>query len=214
MAAWDTNSALASLRSSLGDGVSDKFEYKTSVFPTPDSVTTQFFVGQTRVVPDTLRIFHQGVEVSPSGTPDYATGAFLYAPGSVAPSGEVEASFYYQWFSDAELTSFINDAASIFGFETLDDGALPVRLRGAILDFAAYTAYMRKAAEYAETVEASAQGYTFNRGKAGPNWKELAAASLKAAEDKVKLFVDNPAGNALPQLRFLAYRLRVYVPPS
>src|SRR6188768_305631 len=103
MAAWDTNSAVASLRSLLGDGAADKFEFKSPAFPTADSVTTQFFVGQTRLVADTLQVYLNGVAVDPTETPDWAKGSFKYSLSGMAVSGEIEASFYYQWFTDAEL---------------------------------------------------------------------------------------------------------------
>jgi|OpeIllAssembly_1097287.scaffolds.fasta_scaffold00003_17 hypothetical protein len=210
MANWDVTSAIGSLRSLLGDGSTDKFEFKANVYPTPDTVTTRFFVGQTRLVPNSLEVFHNGAAVSPSGITDIDTakGSFTYVP---APSGEVLASFYYQWFTDAEMLEFLNEGVNmLLGLESVS-GDFAIGLRPTLMQFACYNAYMRKAAEFAEAVEASAAGYTFKRDQASPNWKELAKAAMENAQAKLKLYLDNPVGSAAVQLRFISYALNRYV---
>jgi hypothetical protein len=212
MAIWEITSAIASLRSLLGDGPTDKYEFKANVYPTPDTVTTRFFVGQTRLVPDSLEVYHNGVLVAPSGITDIdvAKGSFTKAP---APSGEILASFYYQWFTDAELIEFLNEATNmLLGLESVS-GDFAIGLRPTLMQFACYNAYMRKAAEFAEAVEASAGGYTFKRDQTGPNWKELAKAAMENAKEKMKIFLENPVGASAVALRFVSYSLNRYVGP-
>lgn len=208
MAAWDATTALSSLRSLLGDHATDKFEFKASCFPTPDGIVQKFFVGQTRVVDDTLEVFVGGVATAVSGTPDYDQGCFNLAS---APSGvELQASFHYQWFTDAELGEFLTAAASLLGFETVSDSGLPVGVRASVLDFACYYAYMRKAAEWADSLTASAAGYTADQSKSHPNWRALAETAMKNGQAKLKVYTDQPLATVTPAMKFVRYRLYPY----
>jgi hypothetical protein len=224
---WLTSDALASLRSILGDGEADKWEFKVNVFPTPNAVTTRFFVGQTRLVPDTLQVYLAGVETSVSGVPRYETGEFnlATAPGC---DDECQASFYYQWFTDRELAVFLDDAASMLslydsatsGFTTivgdLDEGgsvSIDIGIRPSLLQFAAYNAYMRKAAETADSLSAAAPaGYSIDTGKRHPNWAGLAKASMENAEKKLKMYTDNPLQAQKAQVRAIAFKLPNWQP--
>lgn len=212
MADWDVASAVSSLRSLLGDGVTDKYEFKTDVFPTPDGVTRRFFVGETRLVPDTLEVYEASVEVAVSGTPDYVKGSFDLA---VAPSGNTSltASFYFQWFTDAELQSFMDTSTNILGFTDITDPALVSGIRTVIMHFAAYNAYMRKAAEHADSVVATAAGYTADQSRSHPNWRELAKTALATAKELLDYYVNNPlTGANLPRLLFVRYTMQRYQP--
>jgi len=200
-----------SLRSLLGDNPSDKFEFKADVFPTPDGVTKKFFVGQTRVVQNSLSVYVDGnpaLSGAPSGVVDvqYETGTFDLG---AAPSGslEVQASFNYQWFTDPELAEFLTAAGTMLNFESITDAALPIGVRSATLDFAAYYAYMKKAAEFADSLKATAAGYEADQSKSGPNWLALAKLSYEKARDKLKLYTENPLGTASPEMRFIAFRI-------
>lgn len=212
MADWDVASAVNSLRSLLGDAATDKYEFKTDVFPTPDSVTTRFFVGQTRVVEDSLQVYVAGVETAVSGTPTWETGTFDLA---VAPSGSVDCqtSFYYQWFTDDELEGFVTLSAQLLGFSGITDSTLLTGIRTVVLMFACYHAYMKKAAEYADAITASAAGYTYDQAKSHPNWRELAKAAYDAAKKALDLFVENPLNGALrPLMRTVTFRMQRYQP--
>lgn len=211
MAAWEVSSAINSLRSLLGDNLRDKFEFKADVFPTPNGLATRFFVGQTRVDADSLQVYLAGVQ-APSGGPsgvvalDAERGTFDLG---IAPSGsvEVQASFFYQWFTDAELTVFLHTAAGIVGMEQADDEALPIGVRSAVLDFSAYYAYMKKAAEHADSLVATAAGYTADQSKSHPNWRDLAKTAMEQGKAKLELYVDSPLGRSVPQMRFVAFTL-------
>lgn len=204
MGSWAHASSVASLRSLLGDGASDKFEFRTTAVPAPDGVTRRFFLGRTRVVEGTAVVYENSVSGAPVIDASLGSADFADAP---APSGTVEASFYYQWFTDAELRQFLTLAANTLRYETADDVTLPPGLRPALLDFACYHAYMRKAAEYAEALSGSANGFSVDQGKAHPNWRTLATTAAAAGSEKVQQFADNPLGRKLPGLKFVTYRL-------
>lgn len=212
MADWDVTSAVSSLRSLLGDGATDKYEFKANVFPTPDGVTRRFFVGQTRVVPGSLTVYEASVEVSYTGTPAYGKGTFDLA---VAPSGsvEVQSSFYYQWFNDGELQEFIELSSALLGFAGITDAALVLGVRTVVLHFACYHAYMRKAAEYADSIVATAAGYTADQSKSHPNWRALAAQALDTAKKALDFYVENPLNGAQrARLSFVTYAMQRYQP--
>lgn len=209
MAAWDTTSAVATLRSLLGDGATDKYEFMADVVPTPNGLVSKFFVGRTRLA-DTPLIYLAGEAVT--GTVDLPTGTFEL---EVAPTGAVQASYYYRWFTDAELTTFLSDACLLLRYTGIDDSAMPEGVRPIVAEFACYYAYRRKAAEWAESVVASAGGYTADQSRPAPNWRALAESAWKNATEKLKLYVENPlTGSAAPAMRFVAYSLPVYTPLS
>lgn len=214
MAVWDVSSAITSVRSLISDGASDKFQFKTPAYPTPNLVSTRFFVGETHVVPGSLEVYHNETKIAVSGLSDvdYCKGSFTYAPLGMAPSGQLLVSFYHQWFSDEDIVEFLNEASNMLQFTSYADETIVIALRPTLMQFALYNAYMRKAAEFAETVSASADGYTFSRGAAMPNWKALAELAYKTGQDKLKLYLDNPLSAAEPQMSFVVYRLINYVP--
>lgn len=212
MAAWDLTSAVATLRSLLGDGDTDKYEFKADVVPTPDGLVTKFFCGRTRLVTSPLVYVNGAEEAPPTGSIDLATGTFELG---AAPTGSVQTSFYYRWFTDTELQTFLNEAALLLRYTGTTDPALPEGVRPIVAEFAAYYAYRRKAGEWAESVVASAGGYTADQSRPAPNWRALADAAWKNAKEKLDLYVDNPlTGSKAPGMRFVAYGLPPYTPLS
>lgn len=210
MADWELSSARASLRSLLGDGPADHYEFRSAAYPPPDNVTKRFFAGQPRLVDGSLAVYVGSAAVSPSGV-DWAKGEFVLNDAPSA-SVEVHASFYYQWFTDAELDAFIVTAAGLLNYDGIT--TVVIGLRGAVLDYACYYAAMRKAAEYADAPVASAQGYEANQARPSPNWRLLAKEYWESATAKIKLFVDNPAANAGPAMAWVSYKLARVQPPS
>jgi len=222
---WLTSDAITQLRSILGDGPADKWEFKVNAFPTPDGVTTRFFVGQTRVVADTLQVYLAGVATAVSGTPLWSTGEFdlATAPGA---DDELQASFFYQWFLDRELAVFLDDAAQMLslydsatsGFVALVDTeassvSIEIGIRPSLLQFAAHSAYMRKAAETADSLQAGAPaGYSIDTSKRHPNWAGLAKMALEQAKAKLEMYTDNPLNSQRALVRAVAYKLRNYQP--
>ena len=211
MSSWVNSDALTSLRSLLGDNNADKREFLSLCHPPANSITRRFFCGQPRLVTDSLTVFVGGAEASVSGVPDYTNGEFVLEEAPVSGVA-VEASFNYAWFTDAELTQYLTQAALLLTFTGADDASMPTGLRPVVLDYAAYWAYMRKATEYADYISASAQGYTVDQSKPHPHWRELARMAYERAKDQLKTYVENPLGKKPPALAFVAYKLPRYVP--
>jgi len=213
MAEWDTSSAVASLRSLLGDGETDKFEFKVDAVPAPDGTTVRFFAGQTRIVEGSLHAYLLGVEATPDHTVE-VDGLFDMTAAPAA-NASLQTSFYYQWFLDSELQGYVDDSARLLGYTGLADDLLPVGVRPVLLDFACYYAYMRKAAEAAANPLASAAGYTADQSRPAPNWLALAKMALETAQMKLKLFAENPLlGSTRPALKFVTLRMQDYMPRS
>lgn len=218
MADWDISSAINSLRSLLGDAGTDKYAFKVDCVPAPDGITTRFFAGQTRLIEDTLAVYQNGVEIAPSGVslPDPSGGLFDLL---VAPSGgmELQASYYYRWFHDAELEEFLQQGSQTLAFTGVDDPALTVGIRAVVLDLACYYAYMRKATEYADSLVASAAGYTADQSRSHPNWRGLAQQAWDTAQKRIDMLANNPLSDNAgmkPGMRFVAFVLPTYVPKS
>lgn len=212
MPVWDVSAAVASLRSLLGDASADKFEFRVGAQPAPDGVTVRFFLGHTRLVEEGVQVVANGVVIDPSGVTLDAVQGVVTLVEVPAPSGTLEASYYYRWFTDPELQEFLTQAVNVQRFDSIDSEEMPVALRPVALDFACYYAFMRKAAEYADSLEASAGGLTVTQDKSHPNWRSLAEASFKNGKEKIQLYVDNPLNTKKPQMSFVTFGLPRYIP--
>jgi hypothetical protein len=217
MADWLLSTALASLRSLLGDTDTSKFVFRGNASPPPDGVTMRFFAGDSRLVPGTLDLLLSGLPVAPSGAVDPARGTFQLAPSGFAPAAnaEIHCSYYYEWFTDAELTDFIGQALPVLNATDVTDTALPLQVRPVVLQFAAYYAYMYKAAEYASALSSVAPGgFTADRKTATPNWASLAKQSYDTAGKLLTLYNEGALRTAAPNFVLVTYRLPNYVPKS
>jgi hypothetical protein len=209
---WVSSEAARALfRTVLGDGASDKYDFRAEVTPTPDGVHTSFFVGKTRAVVGTVSVTLNGEELDAS---DFT----LDAPNGVItlgdpPSGALLCSYNYQWFTDAELDGFLEDAAQQLGFTGATDTGLPTTLNSVVLDLAAAHAFTRKAAEYADSLQASSpDGYSIDTGRSAPNWARLASDALARAEKKYKWWLDSPLAGGKPSMAFSSFQLPRYTP--
>ncbi len=202
------------LRTVLGDGVTDHYEFKADVTPTPDGLHTRFFGGRVRMLEESVQVFVNGVnfEAANLDSMDPVRGVVVFP---TAPTGAVQLSFHWQWFTDQELNSFITDGLGMLGYSDITDTTIDIALRSVVLDLASSLAYTRKAAEYAESLQASSpDGYSVDTGKAHPNWAALAKDAMKRAQDKFKWIIDNPFGQASPSMRMTSFRLSSYQPRS
>lgn len=210
--AWTTATARDRFRIMAGDGVADHADYKAEVSPTPDGIHERFFVGRRLLVDDaTLQVFIAGALQPPSSYIMTLDEGVVAIPSK--PTEPVLVSFHYLWFRDAEVDAFLDNAAKFLGYSGADDASLPGALQAVILDLAAAEGFTRKAAEYAETLEAaSPDGYSINTGKSHPNWAKLAADALARAEKKWKWYLDSPLSSAAPAIAFTNYTMPIYTP--
>lgn len=211
--AWTEAEALASLRIRLADGAADKYLHQMPVEPPPDGIHREFGVPHSRLVADTLDVYLDGelLDILP-GDIDLSRGVFtIPAPDE---GQKLVASYYFQWFTDAELLSCLADAAKLLNFTGVTDTSMEVSFQTPLLSFAAHYAYLRKAAESAVPTVASSAGFAADTSKEHPYWMDLAKLAWDTAKEELETVNENPVSAARPAMRFVAYRLQRYVPRS
>jgi hypothetical protein len=146
---WTTTAdAVTNVRELLADSNDDKYGYRKKVLGIPDGTNVTFKTFERRRVTDlTTATAPQGVFVNGSPvvcvTDDTATGEFTL---DAAPNNGdmVEATYYYHWFLDDELQSFLTNACQWLGLGTnyinIPDGLIP-----AAIHYAGQDAYHRLA---------------------------------------------------------------------
>jgi hypothetical protein len=147
------SSAVSDLRSLLSDGPTDRFRFLKGCFGTVDDSNRIFKTFENRRVTNLvsatspLGVYVSGTLVTVSSD-DPVTGQFTLA---VAPTGnsKVEASYYVQWFMDAELTGFLTSAANWLGLSGVYD-SVEAGLQPAALKYAAHDAYQKLSLKWAE----------------------------------------------------------------
>lgn len=205
---WTLSDAIVSLRRRLSDGADDKYVHQMEVDPEPDGIQTTFAVPDSRLVADSLELTLEGSPVTPD-TVDHPAGRFtLAAPDA---NQKLRASYYFQWFTDAELEDFLGQASNMVGYDGVEDESLPFGLRPATLTYACYFACMKKAAEAADSVSASAGGFSTDTNRQHPNWLAMARLYWDNAQREEESFAE-PVGAEKPAMAFVSYKLYRYVP--
>lgn len=151
-----TSAAIFALRALIKDNSTDKICSNKAVVGTVDGINTIFKTFEYRRVTDfsdspdfPLGIYLNGAALSATGIvqDDPESGTFQVTP---APNNRssIRAYYYYQWFTDQELNSFLVNASDWLGlgptYINLPDG-----LNAAALRFAAQEAYEAAAMKYA-----------------------------------------------------------------
>jgi hypothetical protein len=207
---WTLSSAITSLRRRLSDGPDDKYIHQMEVDPEPDGVHRTFAVPDSRLVPDTLEVTLDAVYCIPDSIDPEAGRFTLAAPDA---NQKLRASYYFQWFTDPELDDFLGQATQLLGYDGVGDAALPVGLRPPVLGYACYYAYMKKAAEAADSVSASAGGFSTTTNQQNPNWLAMARMAWDMATAEREAFAE-PIGSEKPAMAFVRYYVHRYVPRS
>lgn len=155
--AWaSTAVAITSLRTLIKDNPTDKICYDKQVIGTVDGDNLYFKTFEYRRITDfTLATFPQGVfidgaQIDPSlvASDDTTSGAFALTLTAVPQNrSSIRATYYYQWFTDTELDTFLQNSSTWLGYGStyinLTDG-----LNAAALRFAAQEAYEAAAMKY------------------------------------------------------------------
>lgn len=151
---WQT--AISDLRNLLSDNTADRHRYRKRVFGQVDGTNTSFKTFEFRRVTDftqepaPLGVWINGI-IQPTtaiASDSPLTGDFTLV---TAPSNGdiVEASYYIQWFTDAEIVNFLRLACNWLSlgddFTDLNQG-----LRPAALKYAAAEAYQKLSLRWAE----------------------------------------------------------------
>ena len=151
MTDW-TNSKLE-LRNLLSDGDTDRFRHRKNLIGIVNGINKSFKTFEFRLVTDLstavdpLGIYVNGVHVAvTSADKEFGDSILTAAP---VEGDTVEGSYYYQWFKDSELDSFLLDATRWLGLGE-DPLKIPAGLRPAALHYSAQSAYHKLAARFAE----------------------------------------------------------------
>lgn len=140
--------AVSDLRVLVSDGPTDKLCSQKNVFGKKDSVNTLFKTFERRRVTSLVGavlpfgVFKNGTLVTVST--DFAdSGDFVLA---VAPANTdtLVASYYHQWWTDAELQLFLKNASQWMGLGS-DPTTIPDGLQPAALHYAGQEAYSKLA---------------------------------------------------------------------
>ena len=206
---WTPTLATASLRTRLSDGPTDKYVHLSVTDPSPDGQTVDFAVPDDKLVVGSLRVYLNGVELTPLSI-DAPAGSFVIDPPDEAQA--LRASYYFQWFTDAELQEFLTLAVRLLKYDSIADAGLPVALRTPVISFAAYYAYMKKAAHAAPALVAANAGFSSDNSQEHPNWLALAKQAWEEGKAALELIGSNPVATQKPAMKFVAYRLSRYVP--
>lgn len=138
--AW--TSALTDARAFLSDGPLDKYNFRKRCFGEINGTNDAFKTFDTRRVTDFTTstfpqtIFKNGTSIPATGvSADYPiSGEFILSSSYIPIDGDIiEASYYFQWFIDDEIVSFLQDASrwlasSIDYTNTIPDGLVPAAL--------------------------------------------------------------------------------------
>lgn len=153
---WTT--ALTDLRLALSDNVDDKLRWSKKCLGFPNGVNKTFKTFEKRRLTDftnaaaPLGVLLDEVLVA-VGTDDPTTGVFTLDDGVTAPAEgvSVTGNYYIQWFTDAQLTSFLKMSSFFLGLGQ-DFSMIPDTLQPAAIKYACADAYQELAVRFAEMV--------------------------------------------------------------
>lgn len=144
---------LSELRTILSDGAADKLRHRKAVLGVTNGTNKRFktleFRRLTTFVSASVPYgaYVNGVLAAVTAD-DLASGEFALNTAPAA-GDTVEATYYIQWFTDAELTVFLNSASQWLGlgdsFSVVDSG-----LRSAASKYATADAYQKLALRWTE----------------------------------------------------------------
>jgi hypothetical protein len=160
--AWlDSPTAILALRNILFDGPKDKRANNKKVLGPIDGVNATFTTFEYRrtvafnVATGVIGVFKNGVNINGFVSSDDTDSGIFTLSASGIPSNvsrdSLTATYYYQWFSDADLDQFLANASTWLGFSTTYIN-IPDGLNASCLRFAAQEAYEAAAAKYSTRI--------------------------------------------------------------
>lgn len=158
--AWpDAATAQLALRNILFDGPYDKRANQKKVLGAVDGVNSTFTTFEYRrtvgfdVATGVTAVFKNNVNINAYvASDDTASGIFTLSASGIPSNRDVlTATYYYQWFTDAELDVFLQNASSWLGLGTTYIN-IPDGLNVACLRFAAQEAYELAASKYSTRI--------------------------------------------------------------
>lgn len=186
---------IGDLRTLLSDGPTDKLRANQKIFGTQNGTNLLFKTFEFRRVtnfadPDTLPplgyYLNDVLQTSAVvASDDPITGYTTFTGLTIGPDDLLNATFYVQWFTDAELTTFLVLASNWIG---QDDqyGNTPSGLKTALLQYAMGQAYQKLALKYAESLQST---YRLED-KPDPEFLKLVSAYQDAADNYLGMAKD------------------------
>lgn len=132
--------AIKELRQMLSDTETHKRSSRKKIIGNIDGQNTKFRSFDKRIIPSTLEVYVNGAKIV-SSIDDAVAGELSL--GSAPPiNSKVEATYYWQWWLDGELKTFLNKGAEStgqFSNNTPDNSYMSIQpgLKTAALKFAA-----------------------------------------------------------------------------
>lgn len=155
MAAWTQAAARGELRTLLSDGDTDKLAHRKKVFGKQDGVNLTFKTLEFRRVGSLVSLgTPQGVFIDNQPAlvlaDDLPTGEFILDRSNIPlVNQDLRATYFYQWFTDSELDNMLLNATR-FIMSAEDLTVIPMGLRQATLQYAAFDAYQKLASRWAQ----------------------------------------------------------------
>lgn len=146
----DTAAALTALRQFLNDGPTDRPVKSKQIIGPANGVNKVFFTWEDRLITGTVStivndtVIAEGANLAVNQALGQLT--YLVAP---PPSAAIVASYFFQYFTDAELTSALTAGLGQISDATLVTN-VPNGLQQAVLCFAGYFAYYKQAMRWAQ----------------------------------------------------------------
>ncbi len=146
------------LRTLLSDGPADKLRALKQVFGQQDGVNITFKTFEFRRITNfassaisfPLGLYVNGVQQPASAVAiDDPDSGFFQAATGYPDSVNITASYYIQWFTDAELIAFMEQAAKWIGYGA-DYTVIPDGLQPAALQYGCHEAYKKLSMRFAE----------------------------------------------------------------
>ena len=150
-------------RKTLSDGPTDKLAYRKKVIGEQDGLNDTFKTFEARRISSFITptgpagVFLNNVLVTVTSE-DLDSGQFVVAAPLPTDGDQFVASYYYQWFLDAEIQEFLVSASNWAGFG--DDYTLvPDAFRPAVKEYVAFQGYQKLVAKMSVNLAETYQLY-------------------------------------------------------
>lgn len=157
------SAAVQDVRMVLSDGPTDKLAYRKKVIGVQNGTNLVFKTFEMRRVSTLVTptgpvgVFLDDVLKTVSSE-DLPSGQFTVASPAPTDGQSLVATYYHQWFTDAEITQFLVSASEWIGF--VDNFPnIPEDLRPAAKEYAAFQGYQKLASKWAAHLAETYQLY-------------------------------------------------------
>lgn len=216
---WSTS--IADFRNLLSDGTNDKLRYRKPVIGSPNGTLLAFKTFEFRRLtdftaaspPPNLGVFVNGASVAVTSD-DLTSGEFILTTAPI-DGDVVEATYYIQWFLDAELAIFLK-SSSQWLLMGPDETVVPDGLQPAALAFAAHVAYQKLALRWAEhmsEVYRTEDAPDKNRMQLVDEYWKMSMGYEKEAKDLRDGYYGRSGQSLSPLFRSSSGRVREIPPP-